>query len=201
MSTELSTSSTTEKFIKCVVVGDGAVGKTCLILRYTFGNLSSLGIYVPTVADTYALKMRAGNTAILFNLWDTAGQQGYERLRQLSYPQTNVFLVCFDVNNAISFQNARDLWIPEVRHFCPDAIVLLVGTKTDQRDASGENLSIQGLTISPSKGLQLARRLKIDGYVECSAITGDGVKTVFDTAIRLALASKKSLRSRSCSVM
>lgn len=63
----------TERSVKCVVVGDGAVGKTCLILRYALGDISSLGLYVPTVADTYALKLMAGETPVIFNLWDTAG--------------------------------------------------------------------------------------------------------------------------------
>lgn len=63
-----------EKVVKCVVVGDGTVGKTCLILRYTLGDLSSLGVYIPTVADTYSLKLTAGKISVLFNLWDTAGK-------------------------------------------------------------------------------------------------------------------------------
>ncbi|KAL5105721.1 Ras-related protein ced-10 [Taenia crassiceps] len=191
----------TEIFVKCVVVGDGTVGKTCLILRYALGDLSSLGIYVPTVADTYSIKLRAGKFSILLNLWDTAGQQGYERLRQLSYPQTNIFLVCFAVNNTNSFENARDLWIPEVRHFCPDAQVLLVGTKVDERDVDGQLSCRSRQTICYSDGHQLARHLKVNGYVECSAITGEGVKTVFDTAIKLAVTSKKPLRRHACSIM
>eukprot|EP00108_Taenia_solium_P003062 TsM_000975500 transcript=TsM_000975500 gene=TsM_000975500 len=191
----------TEKSIKCVAVGDGTVGKTCLILRYTLGDLSSLGVYVPTIADTYSIKLTAGNTPVLLSLWDTAGQQDYERLRQLSYPQTNIFLVCFAVNNTDSFRNAQDLWVPEVRHFCPNALVLLVGTKIDERGVDGEESRRGQLTISSPKGLQLAKRLKVDGYVECSAITGEGVKNVFDTAIRLAVAYKTPLKRRACSIM
>lgn len=71
-------------------------------------------------------------------------------MRQLSYPQTDIFLVCFAVNNTNSFQNARDLWVPEVRHFCPDALILLVGTKMDKRDVDGQESRGEQTTIPHS---------------------------------------------------
>lgn len=67
-------------------------------------------------------------------LWDTAGQDDYDRLRPLSYPETNVFLICFSVVNMVSYENVRQKWYKEVRHHCPDTPVLLIGTKTDLRD-------------------------------------------------------------------
>ncbi|CDI98742.1 likely rho family Ras GTPase [Echinococcus multilocularis] len=173
------------------------VGKTCLILRYILDDLSSMDVYIPTIADTYTSKLKAGNTTVVFNLFDTAGQQEYARLRQLSYPQTDIFIVCFAVNDTDSYQNARDLWIPEVRHFCPNALILLAGTKTDKRGADVQEQAI----ISTSKGQRLASRMKVAGYVECSATTGEGVKTVFDTAIRLTLANKINPKRRACSIM
>lgn len=71
----------------------------------------------------------------VFNLglWDTAGQEDYDRLRPLSYPQTDVFLLCFSVISTNSYNNVRDKWWPEVRHYCPDTPVIVVGTKTDMR--------------------------------------------------------------------
>lgn len=62
-------------------------------------------------------------------LWDTAGQEEYEILRPLSYPNTDVVLLCFSIDNRDSFENAMQKWIPEVRHFCPRTAILLVGTK------------------------------------------------------------------------
>src|SRR5579859_1671267 len=61
-------------------------------------------------------------------LFDTAGQEDYDRLRPLSYPQTDVFLICFNVTSPPSFENVKEKWFPEVRHHCPATSCIIVGT-------------------------------------------------------------------------
>ncbi|VDP75303.1 unnamed protein product [Schistosoma curassoni] len=68
-------------------------------------------------------------------LWDTAGQEDYDRLRPLSYPQTDVFLVCFSLVSRTSFENVRSKWHPEISAYVPRAPIILVGTKRDLRDS------------------------------------------------------------------
>ena len=82
-----------QKTIKCVVVGDGAVGKTCLLMSYTTNQFPSK--YAPTVFDNYAVTVMIGDDPHTLGLFDTAGQEDYDRLRPLSYPQvTNINIFC-----------------------------------------------------------------------------------------------------------
>ena len=78
--------------------------------------------------DNYSAPMVCDGVPVSLGLWDTAGQEDYDRLRPLSYPQTDVFLICFSVVSPSSFENVTSKWCPEIKHHCADAPILLVGT-------------------------------------------------------------------------
>uniref|UniRef100_A0A3P8WWN3 Cell division control protein 42 homolog n=1 Tax=Cynoglossus semilaevis TaxID=244447 RepID=A0A3P8WWN3_CYNSE len=187
--------------IKCVVVGDGAVGKTCLLISYTTNKFPSE--YVPTVFDNYAVTVMIGGEPYTLGLFDTAGNvnEDYDRLRPLSYPQTDVFLVCFSVVSPSSFENVKEKWVPEISHHCPRTPFLLVGTQVDLREDSNtvEKLAKnKQRPLYPESGEKLARELKAVKYVECSALTQRGLKNVFDEAILAALEPPETKTKRKC---
>lgn len=75
-------------------------------------NQQILSEYVPTVFDNYAVTVMIGGEPYTLGLFDTAGQEDYDRLRPLSYPQTDAFLVCFSVVSPSSFENVKEKWVP-----------------------------------------------------------------------------------------
>ena len=171
--------------MKCLAVGDCATGKTCLFISYTTNACP--GEYIPTVFDNYSVNVMVNDKPCNLGLWDTAGQDDYDRLRPLSYPQTDVFLICFSLVSPASFERVKTKWVPEITHHCPDTPFLLVGTKLDLRDdpETLEKLSKHGLSpITANQGVQLAQDLGATRYVECSALTQKGLKDVFYEAIR-----------------
>ncbi|VEN54892.1 unnamed protein product [Callosobruchus maculatus] len=167
--------------IKCVVVGDGTVGKTCMLISYTTDSFP--GEYVPTVFDNYSAPMVVDGISVSLGLWDTAGQEDYDRLRPLSYPQTDVFLICFSVASPSSFES----------------------TKIDLRDdrETLNALADQGLSpIKREQGQKLANKIRAVKYMECSALTQRGLKQVFDEAVRAVLRPEpQKRRQRKCLVM
>jgi len=178
--------------IKITVVGDGTVGKTCMLICYTQNSFPEE--YVPTVFDNHAKTLTVDGVDFALTLWDTAGQEEYEKLRPLSYPKTDCFILCYAVNNKSSFANVEHKWIPELRHHCPKAAVLLVGTKNDLRESED--------CVSEAEGKKLKSKIKANGYLQCSAKSRVGLDDVFVEAIRAIMKQKKRpTRSFSCYIL
>ena len=147
-------------------------------------------------------------------LWDTAGQEDYDRLRPLSYPDTDVILMCFSIDSPDSLDNIPEKWTPEVRHFCPNVPIILVGNKKVNfnshqkhrtslfdvflifirfQDLRNDPNTIKELAkmkqepVKPEDGRTMAEKINAFAYLECSAKSKEGVREVFETATRAAL--------------
>eukprot|EP01128_Nolandella_sp_AFSM9_P005335 TRINITY_DN255_c0_g1_i2.p1 TRINITY_DN255_c0_g1~~TRINITY_DN255_c0_g1_i2.p1 ORF type:complete len:224 (+),score=93.51 TRINITY_DN255_c0_g1_i2:57-674(+) len=168
--------------IKLVVVGDGATGKTCLLMMYSQGEFPE--DYVPTVFDNYSVELDLSINGVAktieLGLWDTAGQEEYDRLRPLSYRNTDIFLVIFAIDSDVSYSNVRTKWIVELKHYSAEIPFILVATKSDLRGTEHE-------VITTAKGEALATEIGALSYVECSAMENVNVKEVFDKALELLL--------------
>jgi small GTP-binding protein len=116
-------------------------------------------------------------------IWDTAGQEDYKKLRPLSYPQTDVFIIAFSLTDSNTFDNVETSWVPEIKEHCPNTPYILVGTKSDLRDNPSEGIT----PIPMSKGEQLKTKIGAYDYIECSAMKSINLKEVFESAIKNAV--------------
>lgn len=181
---------------KLVVIGDGAVGKTSMLISYTSNAFPSE--YIPSVFDNYSANVGYKDRFVSLGLWDTAGQEDYDRLRPLSYPGTDIFLVCFSVASTCSFAN-RHRWVSEISHHCPGVPFIYVATKSDLRncETTKERLTSRGESFVSKEEIEAA--VKKDGavtYVECSALTQEGLKNVFDTALNQVYDKRPTIKRK-----
>ncbi|XP_033144807.1 rac-like GTP-binding protein RHO1 isoform X1 [Brassica rapa] len=228
------------RFVKCVTVGDGAVGKTCLLISYTSNtfptvishahirlylntffllynnNISSsrtflvsliIQDYVPTVFDNFSANVVVNGATVNLGLWDTAGQEDYNRLRPLSYRGADVFILAFSLISKASYENVSKKWIPELKHYAPGVPIILVGSKLDLRDDKQFFVDHPGaVPITTAQGEELRKLIDAPTYIECSSKSQENVKAVFDAAIRVVLQppkqkKKKSKAQKACSIL
>ncbi|KAJ5736763.1 GTP-binding protein rhoA [Penicillium malachiteum] len=171
---------------KLVIVGDGACGKTCLLIVFSKGTFPE--VYVPTVFENYVADVEVDGKHVELALWDTAGQEDYDRLRPLSYPDSH--------------------WISEVLHFCQGLPIILVGCKKDLRHDPKTIEELNKTSQSPvtaEQGEEIRKKIGAYKYLECSARTNEGVKEVFEAATRAALLKitkgGKTKTKKSCSIL
>lgn len=187
---------------KLVIVGDGACGKTCLLIVFSKDQFPE--VYVPTVFENYIADIEVDGKQVELALWDTAGQEDYDRLRPLSYPDTDVILMCFSIDSPDSLENIPEKWTPEVKHFCPNVPIILVGNKKDLRQDEHTRRELAKMKQEPvrsEEGRDMANRISAFGYLECSAKTKEGVREVFEMATRAGLQVRKNKRRRGCPIL
>lgn len=115
-----------------------------------------------------------------------------DRHRPNFYPDTDVVLICFSIESRSTLKSVQTNWAPEVKFFCPDAHVVLVGIKKDTRNDSSE---MKQELVTSQEGQAMAEQIHAFDYIECSAKSKEGVKEVFETAARAALQVKKGKKS------
>ena len=188
--------------IKCALVGNH-VGKTCLGIRYISNKFPDE--YVPTVFDNELVTVEVDGQSCLLGLWDLGnGGEDYDRLRPLSYPNTDVFLVCISTVKPDLFYKIKEYWVPEISHYCPNTPFLLVGTQTDLRR---DPRTVDGLAkkeqkpLSPEMGELFSLDVGAVKYLECSALTGEGVSSVFHEAVLAALSEPEMIKRKGCCLL
>lgn len=208
-----------QELVKCVLVGDNAVGKTRLICARACNQKVSLSqllnTHVPTVwaIDQYRIYkevlenswVTVDTVDVSLRLWDTFGD--HHKDRRFAYGRSDVVLMCFDTGRVTSLENCRSMWYHQIRRFCPHTPIILVGCKNDTRFIYKDEQYLSYCKersplvrqvyekdiVLPEQGRAAAREMGMP-YFETSVLTFFGVNEVFENAIRAALCSRRTQR-------
>jgi small GTP-binding protein len=169
---------------KVILLGNSGVGKTSLANWWMHSSFDEYAR--PTFGASNAYKeVMIDDKLVRVTIWDTAGQDEYDRLRPLSYSGANAILLCFALDSKQSFVNLTERWIGEVKHYCRDAKIILIGTKSDLRVAGNP------AHVSDDEARQFVAEQKCDAFIPCSPKTGEGVDHVFPAAAKACNQKKK----------
>ncbi|TFK19786.1 hypothetical protein FA15DRAFT_674132 [Coprinopsis marcescibilis] len=191
--------------LKMVVVGSSSVGKTCLVTAFTKGFFPET--FSETYRENHIVDLNLDGVAVEVTLWDTIGNEDYDRLRWLTYHSVSIFILCYGIDMPDSLEDVSKRWVPELVHLCPESPIMLVGCKKDVRQnyRTLEALRETGQRpLTEEEGMGVAQEFKFRHFVECSAKMGEGIDEVFDLAAREAKAHQatlKKVRPQKCVVL
>ena len=187
------------KNIKCVIVGDNASGKKTLLFSYIAKQpeLNDL----PAIYKPPSTQITIGKYHINLLLCDTKGDDKYDRIRPLCYPDTDIFIICFSLIDASTLDHVRTKWYPEIENYCKNNVpILLVGTKLDllkdkkldignknSKEFDGREQEHDIERIYCQNGLEMAKTIGAEKYIECSAMDNKSVEIVFESAAKMVL--------------
>ena len=166
--------------VKCVLLGDSKIGKTCMLISYTENKFPQN--YVPTVFDNYSANIMIEEEPINLNLWDTAGDYDSGKLITLAFPQTNIFFLVYSLTSIKSLKNLEEYWCPLIKKHCLLTPFILVGTQLDLKTNVPE--------ISQKVLEHTINKLKPAGHYECSSFTQENLNHVFKEGIKIGLKNK-----------
>ncbi|CAL6006718.1 Rac/Rho-like_protein [Hexamita inflata] len=173
--------------MKCVIVGDGGIGKTCLLIVLTSNKFPEE--YVPTLSDLEFLQIQSNKTSFQFNIWDSCASGSYDRLRPLSYDNADVFLVCYSIDSQLSLCAVTSKWLPEIQQYQPTVPFILVGMKSDLIETNRQLVTLE-------EAEQIAQQYGAFSHVQCSSLNGFNLKLVVHTAVQAACKWKVQIKQR-----
>ncbi|KAK7104157.1 cell division control protein 42 homolog [Littorina saxatilis] len=174
--------------VRCVVVGDDAVGKTSMLMGYATNRYPTQ--HVPSVFDNYAGSVKVAGRSLHLEIIDTLEEDESPSIRLSEYPGTNIFVVCFSVVRPETLSHVEDIWLPEIRAHAPQTPFILVGTQADLRDSDEicNMLKEKGQEpVSPTQGSAAARRIGAACYIECSPGVEKKLRKIINSAIASVL--------------
>lgn len=173
---------TYDHLIKLIIIGDSHVGKSCILLRFSEGNiplthmptigklftLHKLNFVIPIGIDFKIKTVQIEGQRVKLQVWDTAGQERFRTITQTYYKGAMGIILAYDCTEESSYNNIQN-WLKQIEaHASPDVVKVLCANKTD----------LPNRTVSKEKGQELADSHGLE-FFETSAKTGENISELF----------------------
>ena len=170
-------------FAKVVFIGDSGVGKSCIISRFSTGNIPIESL--PTVGAAYYSKIiTIENSEIELRIWDTAGQETYQSLTPIYFRNALIAFVVYDVTKKETFLSVKN-WVNQLKDYCNnDIVIVIVGNKIDLENEKKIDFSELSLLSEELKALA----------IETSALNGYGIDRMIQIGLSALLELNPSIR-------
>ena len=173
------------KGVSCLLVGDSKVGKTCMVRSYTQNEFPNE--YKPTLLDNYKASVDTTFCKVDLEITDISGTHELDSIRKAMIMGADVVMICYSMLDSNSLVSAKDFWYKEILNVADYLPILLVGT---QKDEAGNTEEIT------KKAEEITTEIKARKNLTCSALTQEGLKKVFDSAIKIVIKEATELRPK-----
>ena len=192
---------------KILIVGDMTSGKSNLISAYCKDQFRES--YIPTILNCCHTDAQVCGERIDLVLIDISGRDDFEPLRKRGYRKIDAVILCYAVNNIVSFERVEKFWVPEIKKYAaPKTPFILVGTKRDLRDDARDRLedfklklkkedemsgrlraevTFKDTFVSCERGRRMARATEAAGFYECSSLYRDSTREIFESVTKIAV--------------
>ena len=163
---------TTPDFLfKIILVGDTAVGKSCLLTRFIEPEEPMLGAHDATIGVEFMSKViNHDGKKIKLEIWDTAGQEAYQSITRSYFRGAHGAIVCYDITRRETFEKAMDKWYPDIKHFAQDNVVIALGGNKKDLEEKRKVATTDGESSAETNGIL---------FQETSSKSGENVESLF----------------------
>ncbi|XP_056021196.1 uncharacterized protein LOC130054698 [Ostrea edulis] len=171
-------------YVTCSIVGDACVGKTRLIKSFV-GEKDEQ--YTPTIFENYYGETVCKGKKSSISIYDLPGQHDFDQMRRFALKESNIIVICYDVQKRKSFENAQSVWIPEIRQFLGKSIpIVLVGIMS---------MGKKPRSVSRREAIKLTSQMMLHDYFEVYCEDNADVSSLFSCIATIAKKTKKQKSS------
>ena len=165
-----------EKSCKVVFAGDNDSGKTLIAMMLKDGPIKDIKSYkyMPSIFENFSKDFEINGNKLWLHIWDTPGNDEFDRLRSISYQDAEIILLIFDFENKQTFDNLEERWIKEANYYSKEAKLIVIGNNADSPNKK---------LVLISEVKQFCNKHQIEAFISVDPFTGRGLDKILEKIV------------------